>query len=397
MKNPMTDTLKGIKVVAFVRAMAGSACAKVLAEYGAEVYFVEPVKGHPLRRMHYFEVPHGNMKSIPINPRDPKGLELLHKLIADSDVFISNYRPSAVKAMGLGYDECKEKYPKLIHATLTGYGEEGPAAKEPGFDITAFWGRSGLTHDSMEKDGTPIEVPNAMGDLYAGLTLGLGVIAALYKRKETGKGEKVSLSLYSAGMYANALQIIDYQFDVPYPKDRTNNGRALKNSFHCKDGWFQAMTLNFDKDFDNFLRVIHREDLIGNPKWQKMEDTNGENAKELTAIFDEAFAKMTCEEAIAGFNKYDIAVGPYYKGEFVLTDEQAKVNNYLMTVTEHQTGKQIQVPRFPVQFGEHVEFEDQKFSTLGGDTVEIMKKYGYSDEEIEAMAASGAVVVDKNK
>ncbi|MBR0164946.1 MAG: CoA transferase [Lachnospiraceae bacterium] len=395
MQSTMRDTLKGIKVVAFVRAMAGTAAAKVLAEYGAEVFFVEPVKGHPLRKMHYFEISHGYFKSIPINPRDKKGLELMHKLIADSDVFISNYRPNAIKAMGLSYEECKEKYPKLIHATLTGYGEDGPAAAEPGFDITAFWGRSGLTHDSMEKGGTPIEVPSAMGDIYAGMALGLGCVAALYKRNTTGKGEKVTTSLYANGLYANHCQIVDYQFGVPYPKDRKDNGRALKNSFQCKDGWFQAMTLSFEKDFDNFLRVVGREDLIGNPKWQKMEDTYGENAKELTAIFDEAFANMTCEEAIAKFNQYDIAVGPYYHGDFCLTDEQAKVNNYLMTVTEHMSGKEIQVPRFPVQFGEHAEYEDQPFSTLGGDTAEIMKRYGYSDAEIEEMAASGAVVVDK--
>ena len=396
MKSTMRDTLKGIKVVAFVRAMAGTAAAKVLAEYGAEVYFVEPVKGHPLRRMHYFEMSHGFFKSIPINPRDPEGLELLHKLIADADVFISNYRPQAVKAMGLGYEECKEKYPKLIHATLTGYGEDGPAAKEPGFDITAFWGRSGLTHDAMEKDNAPMEVPSAMGDIYAGMALGMGCLAALYKRNFTGKGEKVTTSLYANGLYANHCQIIDYQFGVKYPKDRKDNGRALKNSFQCKDGWFQAMTLSFEKDFDNFLRIVGREDLIGNPKWQKMEDTYGENAKELTAIFDEAFAKMTCEEAIAAFNKYDIAVGPYYKGEFCLTDEQAKANDYLMTVTEHMSGKEIQVPRFPVQFGDHAEKEVQTFSTLGGNTVEIMKEYGYSDEKIAEMAERGAVVVDKN-
>ena len=395
MMSTMRDTLKGIKVVAFVRAMAGTAAAKVLAEYGAEIYFVEPIKGHPLRKMHTFEMSHGYFKSIPINPRDPEGLELMHKLIADSDVFISNYRPQAIKAMGLGYEDCKEKYPELIHATLTGYGEEGPAAREPGFDITAFWGRSGLAHDSMEKDNAPLEIPAAFGDIYAGMALGLGCVCALYKRNFTGKGEKVSTSLYANGLYANHYQIIDYQFGVEYPKDRKNNGRALKNSFQCKDGWFQAMTLSFEKDFDNFLRVVGREDLIGNPKWQKMEDTYGENAKELTAIFDEAFAKMTCEEAIAAFNKYDIAVGPYYKGDFCLTDEQAEVNNYMMTVTEHMSGKEIKIPRFPVQFGEHPEFEDQPFSTLGGNTMEIMKQYGYTDDQIEAMAARGAIVVDK--
>ena len=238
------EILKGVKAVAFIRAAAGSACAKVLAEMGAEVYLVEPLKGHPHRHMHYYEMYHGDMKSVPISPRDPKGLELMEKMVANSDVFISNYRPNVLAKIGMDYETLSAKYPRLIHATLTGYGEKGPAAMDPGFDITAFWGRSGLSHDSMERGGTPIEIPAAFGDIYAGLTLGMGVIAALYDRNNTGKGTKVTTSLYSAGLYANHCQIIDQQFGVKYPKSRKENGRAMKNSFQCSDGWIQAMTLN---------------------------------------------------------------------------------------------------------------------------------------------------------
>lgn len=387
----MDEILTGVKVVGFIRAAAGSACLKVLAEFGADVYFIEPLKGHPHRKMHYYEMYHGNMKSVPINPRDPRGVELIERLIANADVFVSNYRPNVLEKMGLGYEGLSAKYPRLVHATLTGYGENGPAAMEPGFDITAFWGRSGLSHDSMERDGTPLEIPAAMGDIYCGLTLGMGVVAALYERMTTGKGNKVTTSLYSAGLYANHCQIIDQQFGVPYPKSRKENGRAMKNSFQCKDGWIQAMTLNFDRDFNNFMRVVGREDLIGDPRWTCMEDTEGDKAVELTEIFDAEFIKLTVDEAVERFNKYDIAVGPYYPGLFTVTDPQAEANNFFADITE-RTGKQIRVPRLPLQFGTEPVFKSVHYSKLGEDTRAVMKQYGYTDAQIEEMIQGGAVI-----
>ena len=164
---------------------------------------------------------------------------------------------------------------------------------------------------------------------------------------------------------------------------------------------WQEEGLKFDALYTGYLGSFEQIDMMkqffadfGEGALKFVDPAMGDNGK-LYPAFDEAFAKMTCEEAIAAFNKYDIAVGPYYKGDFCLTDEQAEVNNYLMTVTEHMSGKEIKIPRFPVQCGEHPEFEDQPFSTLGGNTVEIMKQYGYTDDQIEAMAARGAIVVDK--
>lgn len=390
----MSDLLKDVKVVGFIRAAAGSACAKVLADMGAEVILVEPLKGHPHRHLanSYFELYHGDMKSVPISPRDPEGLELMKKLVAQADVFVSNYRPNVLKKIGLDYVTLSEKYPKLIHATLTGYGETGPMAMTPGFDITAFWAKAGIMNDMMEKGGSQINPPAAMGDIECGKSLATGVLAALYNRTKTGKGMKVTTSLYSEGLYANHCPIIDQQYGMEYPYARKDYPRALKNSFKCKDGWIQAMTLNFDKDFEHFLTVIKREDLIGDPRWKTMKDTEGEKARELTDILDEAFAKLTVDEAIDGFNKYDIACSRFFTGASTVTDEQAEANNYFEHVVAHD-GKELKVPRLPIQFNDEPPKPDRYYSKLGGDTVAVMKELGYTEEQIQAMAEKGAIKV----
>lgn len=389
----MFSFMKDLKVVAFTRAAAGSACAKIFSDYGADTYLVEPTKGHPLRHLNYFEMYHGNMKSVPINMRDAKGLEMMHRLLADADVFISNYRPKALKEMALDYASVSKKYPRLIYATLTGYGEKGPTASAPGFDITAYWARSGMIHDVMDRDAnTSIVVPSGVGDIEVGKTLAMGAIMALYEREKTGKGMKVATSLYSEGLYANNCPIIDQQCGVKYPKSRKDPGRAMKNSFHCKDGWIQTMTLNWEKDFPNFLRIVGREDLIGDPRWKTMKDTEGENAIELTAIFDEGFAKLTVAEAVKELQAADMAVSAYYAGKDTITDPQADANNYFDDVVSLKSGKTLRLPRIPLQFGENPTYEPMTYSRLGEDSRAVMKQHGYSDEEIEAFVQNGTVV-----
>jgi crotonobetainyl-CoA:carnitine CoA-transferase CaiB-like acyl-CoA transferase len=387
----MSDLLKDIRVVGFIRAAAGSACAKVLADFGAEVYLVEPMKGHPHRHLHFYEMYHGNMKSVPVNSREKKGLEFMHRMLARADVFVTNYRPQVLQKAGLDYESLGAKYPQLIYASLTGYGEKGPMSDAPGFDITAFWARSGLMNDSMERGSMPINPPAALGDIECGKSLATGVLAALYDRTKTGKGTKVTTSLYSEGLYANHCCIIDQEYGIPYPRSRKDNLRALKNSFQCMDGWVQAMTLNFEKDFNNFLRAVHRDDLIGDPRWKSMKDTEGDKARELTDILDEAFAKLTVEEAVDNFSKYDMAVSTYYPGIFTVTDPQADANNYFEDVVD-RNGKALRVPRVPVQFGASPTFTPSTFSALGEDTRAVMKEYGYSDAEIDDFVRSGVVV-----
>lgn len=387
----MIKTLEGIKVVSFSRAAAGISCAKLLAEYGAEVYFVEPVKGVALRKLKYREFYINGQRSIPINLRNPRGMELLHRMLADSDVFISNYRSKALAAMKLDYDSLKEKYPRLIHATITGYGTKGPMKDAPGFDITAFWARAGIINDVMNKGSDPLIAPAGMGDVDAGKSLAMGVIAALFRRERTGTGMNVYASLYSQGLYLNHAQIIDQEFGKEYPKSRKDPGRALKNSFHCKDGWIQAMTLDFDKQFHKFLTIVGREDLIGDPRWTCMQDTEGEKAIELTAILDEAFAKMTVKEAIKGFEENDMACSAYYPGIFSTTDEQALANQYFFDCV-NPAGETVRIPCSPVKFGDDEPADMSHTDELGESTIAIMREYGYSDDEIQEMISDGTVI-----
>ena len=142
-------------------------------------------------------------KSVPVNLRDPRGMEFMHKLIADADVFISNYRYKALQAMGLDYETLHEKYPKLVFATINGYGFSGPMKDAPGFDITAFWARAGIINDVMDRGSQPLVAPAGMGDVAAGTNLAMGVVSALYSREKTGQGMKVYTSLYNYGLYLN--------------------------------------------------------------------------------------------------------------------------------------------------------------------------------------------------
>lgn len=386
----MIKTLEGIKVVSFTKAAAGISCAKILAEYGAEVYFIEPVTGAPLRKMNYREFYMNGLRSMPINLRDPKGMELLHKLLANSDVFISNYRAKALKAMGLDYETLKEKYPRLVHATVTGYGEHGPMKDAPGFDITAFWARAGLINDVMERGSSPMIAPAGMGDTDAGFHLAMGVVSALFKRATTGEGMKVYISLYSLGLYLNHAQIIDQEFGKVYPKTRKDPGRALKNSFHCSNGWIQTMVLDFNKHFNSLLKVIRREDLIGDPRWTCIQDTEGEKAIELTEILDEAFAKLTVEEASKGFEEVDMAYSAYYTGLQATQDEQAAANQFFADVV-NKNGETVRIPCSPIKFGDDTPADMSHTDQIGESTVSIMKEYGYSDEEIEQMIADNVV------
>lgn len=392
----MIETLSGIKVVAFTRAAAGVSCAKLLTEYGADTVFIEPVNGIPLRRMRYFEFYLNNQKSVPINLRDPKGTEFLHRMLADADVFVSNYRSKALKSMGLDYESLSEKYPRLVHATVTGYGPNGPMKDAPGFDITAFWARAGIINDVMDRGSEPLIAPAGMGDVDAGKSLAMGVIAALFNRERTGKGMKVYCSLYAQGLYLNHAQIIDQQCGIKYPKTRKDPGRALKNSFHCKDGWIQVMTLSFEKNFNDFLRVVHREDLIGDPRWTCMADTEGEKAIELTAILDEAFEKITVDEAVKGFESHDMAVSAYYPGIFSVTDPQAEANHYFHDITT-RTGEHLRIPCSPVKFGDDEPCDYSRTPGFGEHTVAVMKEYGYSDEEIAAYIQNGTVIAEEAK
>lgn len=397
----MLKTLKGVKVVEFSLGAAGPVAGKLMSEYGAEVYIVEPVTGTTTRWMtNYYDFWQCGKKSVPLNLKDPKGLEAMQRLLADADVFLTNYRTRALNKLGLGYDDVKKINSRIIYALMTGWGEKGPQKDDPGFDVTCFWAKAGLMRDLAEK-GTIVVTPQGVGDTAAGQGMCGSIAAALYHREKTGEGCKVSMSLYGEGIFLNNFQSVNSEFGDEFQKTRTAPKEALANTYRCSDGeWIVFFDNQFDRHFFNILKAVGRGDLVGDPRWKKIEDTKGAKAPELVKILDEAFSKMTADEAVEALKKADIAVSKCVSSLDAVNDPQCVENDCVFDWTLSSgpwEGKAMKMPSSPTMFNDEPSITAENFTRgprLGEHTIEALKNVGYSNEEIKALVDTGTIVVE---
>ena len=203
------DLLKGIKVVDFTTYAAAPCSMRLLADWGADVIKVEGTAGDPMRKFGVnlaqtpytddenpvWEYENGNKRGIVLDLKTEKGMEAMHKLLSEADVLVSNLRASALKKLGLSYEQLHEKYPKLVMGIISGYGLNGKDAPRPGYDVVAFWAKGGALVDMSSDPNTPVNAPYATGDHTVGLALASGILGSIIKAKNTGIGEKVVVSL----------------------------------------------------------------------------------------------------------------------------------------------------------------------------------------------------------
>lgn len=388
----MFNLLEGVRVIDFTTAAAGPSCTKLLAEYGAEVITVEPTFGATTRQdTYYYDFWNGNKKSCPLNVKEPAGKNAMLLLIKTADVFVSNFRIKALERLGLDYESLKKVNPGLIYGLLTGWGETRPVKDHPGYDVVCFWARGGYMRDMAEK-GSICVSPQGVGDTATGQALGMAVSSALYRKARTGEGAKLSISIYGEGIYLNNFQSITSQFGEEFQKSRLAPREALANTYLCKDGWIVFFENKF-RNFNNLLHAIGRDDLIGNPKWQCIDDTRFEHAPELVAIMDEAFSKMTCDEAVTALQDNGIAVEKCWSSLDTTTDPQALENKYYFNWTlqsGEKEGETIKMPASPVHVNDEAPVHGYKRGPrLGEHTLEVLKSAGLTDEEIMELAAKG--------
>ena len=394
----MFKPLEGVNVVDLTLAGSGPSCTKLLAELGANDIWVEALSGTSTRSVHKFDFYSTGKRAIALNLKTPEGKEALTRLLKKADVFVSNYRPKGLAHLGLSYEEVKAIKPDIIYATLTGFGESGAEANDAGYDPVAFWAKGGLLQDIAEK-GSLVVPPVAIGDISTGAILFGGISAALYKKQLTGEGCHVMASLLNSAVYMNHDALIEVQYGEEYPKSRLQPRRAMLNTYRCSDDKWISITITdkFEKYFNPLLKAIGREDLIGDPRWTKIEDTMYEGAPELVAILDEGFAKMTQDEAIAAMKGIDAPVARVQQTKDLLTDPQVLANKYIYkleaTVPPEGCGedREIWVPSSPLKYNDVDSgvIGNQKGPRIGENSVEILKEYGFSEEEIQAMLDKG--------
>ncbi|KGM97112.1 CoA transferase [Clostridium botulinum] len=389
-KKPLT----GVRVVELSTFVAAPTCAKVLADWGADVIKVEAPFGDSARiagaifkmpiteeENPLFENVNSNKRGVCLNIKSKEGKEALYKLIENADVFITNNRTESLKRNGLSYEQLSEKFPNIIFAQILGYGEKGKDKDKPGFDYTAYYARGGIMGTLMEKDTSPLNPAAGFGDHQAGMFLAAGVCAALYKKKCTGKGDKVTVGLFHTGLFGMATMIPSAQYGNNWPTSRKKPNSPLMNAYKCKDGkWVQIAIIEYDKYFSKFCRVIEREDLINNYEFNTLSAISS-HTEDMVEIVENQFAKKSLEEWTKILNDADLPFEKIQLWEDILEDEQAWDNNYLRKI-KYENGHEGILVNTPVKFEQMGLQGFKKAPKIGEHTKEVLLEMGYSEEQI---------------
>ena len=400
----MQKPLEGIRVVDLSTMVAGPACAKVLSDWGAEVIKVETPGGDLWRYMGQpmgcpmkpgvnpiFDLENAGKRCVSINSKSPEGYTAMLKLLEHADVFITNVREDALEKLGLAYGQLKDKFPGLVFGHLLGYGKTGPMKSTPAYDVTVFWGRTGLMDMTANDSGQPVSFGvAAMGDHTTGLNLAGGIAAALVRKLKTGKGDRVCSSLYHAGLYALSTMEVTAQY-MPMDKYKKSSRNSSSNGvYQCKDGQYIMFSIpDIDKTYPALCTVLGREDLIGDPRFStRLEYYKHES--EFTGIFAEAMLRRTAEEWEPILSAASIPAQIVLTCAKCAEDVQALEAGFIKPYT-YADGTKVNMPMTPLQFDSFDVVPQGPAPELGAHTDEVLKELGYRDEDLAAMRGSRAI------
>jgi len=395
--------LAGVRVLDVSSFIAAPAAAVVLGDWGADVIKVEGPEGDPNRRIMHdsSNYPKGevnypwhmdsrNKRSIALDLKKPEGRAALDRLIAVSDVLICNFPPPVRDKLKLTYDDTKRVNPRLIYASLTGYGESGPDRDRPGFDVTAYFARSGIL-DAQRYEGGPPGVPvPAQGDRATAMTLVAAILMALIHRLKSGEGSWVGTSLlgnglWSGGVIAQAALVGAFLPHRP-PPDRPRS--ALGNIYRTSDDrWLQLTIVREDKMWPGLCATIERPDLIDDPRFTTVEERR-KRSDELAAILREAFAARDYEHWRQAMAAHGITFGVISRPQDIPGDEQARACGAVVDTAIDEMPRTL---ANPIKLG----FAEPRIArpgpALGQHTDQILAEAGLSPSEIAGLRQSGAV------
>lgn len=406
----MAAPLDDIVVVEIDNWMAAPSAGAILADMGARVIKIEPISGDPMRGMSrplkkpdasdalkaydlQFDVDNRGKQSIAIALDQPEGIELVRRLVARADIFMCNLLARRQEKFGLDPESLFQVKPDLVHATLTGYGTSGPDAWRPGYDVTAFFGRSGLYDAQREGDDgvVPMARP-AQGDHTTGLAMVGAILAALRLAENTSTGQVVETSLYETAVWTQASDYAVTAVDhAPVRRRARKEMLAITaNRFPCGDGkWVVFNMLPDVAHWPRMCQALEVEELIDDPRFADS-SLRYRNMAELIDLMDAALAKRSRDEWGELFDKAGLIWGPVMGLHEVPTDRHAAELGMFPKINHPEIGTYTTV-NIPMRFATADVGPRGPSPRVGEHTGSILADAGLSDAEIQALAAAGTV------
>ncbi len=404
--------LEGLKVIEFATYIAAPGAGGILADWGADVVKIEPIEGDPIRTFFsslaateelgnpVFELDNRGKRSVALNTATEEGRDVLCKLVENADVFLTNVRPGGLERSKLDWKHLKEINPRLIYATVSGYGLEGPDRDRPGFDIAAFWSRSGVARLTTPKGETPMPVRTAAGDHTTSLATVGGILAALHERNTTGKGRLVETSLLRTGIYSiasdMAIQLRLGRVASTRPREAAAN--PIGNFFQTSDDtWICLVPRMGNVDWPRLAKAIGRPELAEDERFATSKARRA-NAVELIALIDQEFAKYDHDTMGAKLDEQDLVWAPVQNAAQVAEDPQAHAAGAFVDVPKADGVGTFKSPAGPVRF--HREAEEGGGTadgpqgpapTLGQHTDEVLREAGLGDGDISDLRSAKVI------
>jgi crotonobetainyl-CoA:carnitine CoA-transferase CaiB-like acyl-CoA transferase len=402
----MAAPLDDVRVIEVDNWMAAPSAGAILSDLGADVIKIEPLGGDPMRGMSrpakvdgplgerdlQFDVDNRGKRSAAVALDTDAGADVVRRLCRDADVFLCNLLPHRQQRFGLDPDRLLAVNDRLVHATLTGYGTEGPEAWRPGYDVTAFFGRSGL-YDAMREgdDGLVPMARPAQGDHTTGLALVSAILAALRMVDRTGRGQVVETSLFETAVWTQASDFGVTAVDGAPVRHRARDQQvvATANRFPCGDGNWLVVNMLEPSAWPRFCKAIGLEHLLDD---ERLQTTKGrfDNMAEVIAAIDDALAARSRDEWGAVFDDHGLVWGPVLGLHEVVRDPQAEHLGMFPTIDDPTTGPYRTV-RIPMRIRDTEVGPKGRSPNLGEHTRSVLEGAGYTAVEVAELIDSGAI------
>ncbi|SEB24745.1 CaiB/BaiF CoA-transferase family protein [Variovorax sp. YR216] len=405
-RNDSPGALAGLRVIDLTQMLAGPICTQVLADQGAQVIKVESLAGDGIRSSGpfrpddalrafggYFQSVNRNKSSIALDLKQPQGRELLIRLVKEADVVVENFRAGVMERLGLGYEQLRESNPRLVYATIRGFGDprsgESPYADWPAYDVVAQ-AMGGIMSITGTAGGDPTKIGPGIGDIVPGLMLGIGILAAVHHAQRTGRGQFVDVSMVDS-VLALCERIVyqqSYEERTPGPEGNRHPLLCPFGLFPARDGWVSVACPD-EKLWAKLARIIGRPEMAEDPRYATNPARVQHAADVIAAVedFTRRHSKAELAQQLGGVTPF----GPVYTARDIFADPHFARREMLVEVEHPGCSTPVRIAGVPIKLSETPGGVRRRAPLLGEHTDDVLQGLGLEPEEIARLRAQRVV------